>query len=349
LSKSKKLTYADAGVDREIRKKAKKSLGLLESTHEFSEHGKILKTPYNNLYPINENMYHVKTCDGIGTKVLLAQLADKHDTIAIDGIAMVVNDCIRCGAKPLALTNVIDVKKSKPELLRELEKGLRQGSKESECPLVGGETADVPELMSATYHMNFDCVGEVEKKKIITGKELTPGNVIIGIRSSGLHSNGISLVRRALFKEWNGKFDPHDQPNNLDRELIYEVLEPTKIYVKPFLELVKSVDVLGAVHITGDAYLKFEKLMDHSRRIGFEFNNFKPQPIFDLVKSTGDVDMEEMFKTFNMGWGFAVIVEKNDVNVALDILNKKVKSEVIGKVTKSEEIVVKYNGEKMVL
>jgi len=344
-----KLTYSDAGVDREKRKEAKKFLNLLESTHIFSKYGDILKTPFNNLYPINNNKYQVKTCDGIGTKVLLAQLAGKHDTIGIDGIAMVVNDCIRCGAKPIALTDVIDIKKSNPELLGEIEKGLRKGCFESKCPLVGGETADVPELMSTEYHINCDCVGEVEKKNIITGRNIIPDNLIIGLKSSGIHSNGISLARRVLFKEWGGKFDAYEQPDNFDRELIYEVLEPTRIYVKSFLKLMSSVDVLGAVHITGDAYLKFKRLMKYSKKIGFEFNNFKPQPIFNLIKEAGNVEKKEMFKTFNMGWGFAVIVDKNQADNTIDILEKqKIESEVIGKITNDSKVLVK-NYSKIIL
>jgi len=343
----KMTTYAEAGVDREARAEAKKKLGGLESTYRFSEHGKIIKTPFNALYPIDENRYQVKTCDGVGTKVLLAQLADKHDTIGIDAVAMVVNDCIRCGARPIAITDVIDIKKSEPGLLMEIQKGLNKGATESECPLTGGETADVPELMKATYHINCDCVGEVEKDKIITGESIEAGNVIIGLRSSGIHSNGVSLVRRVLFKAWGGEFEAFEKIDGLEKELIFEVLEPTRIYVKPFLKVFKEYGIKAAVHITGDAYLKFGKLIG-AKNIGFEFDNFKPQPIFDIVQKTGNVEASEMFKTFNMGWGFALIVDDGDADDILDLFEKnKIESEVIGKVVEKRCITIRYKGENI--
>jgi phosphoribosylformylglycinamidine cyclo-ligase len=272
------VNYADTGVDRELRKEAKKRLDF-KSTFVHSKHGKIIETPFNMLYPISDSAYQVKTSDGIGTKVLIAELAEKHDTIGIDAVAMVVNDCIRCGARPIAITDTIDIRKSLPEILQEIQKGLNRGANEAECPIVGGETADVPDIMKALYHINCDCVGEVMKEKIITGKRIESGDVIIGIRSSGVHSNGISLLRRTLFKQWGGRYDAFENLDGFDNELVFEALEPTKIYVKPFLKLAKNIDVLGAVHITGDAYLKFGKITN----LGFEFDNFKPQPIFDLI------------------------------------------------------------------
>ncbi|MFH0832383.1 MAG: phosphoribosylformylglycinamidine cyclo-ligase [Candidatus Aenigmatarchaeota archaeon] len=333
-------TYSEAGVDRTQRDEAKKHLDELNSTHAYSRYGGIVKTPFNVLYPVC-GKYHVKTCDGVGTKVLLAQLANKHDTVGIDAIAMVVNDCIRCGATPLALTNVIDIKKSTPELLSEIKKGLIKGSQLAECPIVGGETADVPELLSAQYHINCDCIGEVEKEKIITGTRIRPGNIIVGLRSSGLHSNGMSLARKVLFKEWGGAFDANDAI--LGKALVLEALEPTIIYVKRFLDIAKDIDILGAVNITGDAYLKFSKLQQFSK-VGFEFDNFKPQPIFELIQKTGGIEQREMFSTFNMGWGFAVIVDESD---AEKIIGKD--SEIIGKITDGDNIVITHNNERIIL
>jgi phosphoribosylformylglycinamidine cyclo-ligase len=333
-------TYAEAGVDREIRKKTKEQLVNLKSTFAFSKHGKIIETPFNNLYPICNDIFHVKTSDSVGTKVLLSQLAEKHDTIGIDGIAMVVNDCIRCGAQPIALTDTIDMKKSDPDVIQEIQKGLKAGSDEACCPLVGGEIADVPEIINASYNIICDCVGEVEKNKIITGINIKPNDVIIGLPSSGVHSNGISLVRKVLFREWGGKYDAFRKLDNFDKELIYEALEPTRIYVKDFLKVIKEIEIFGAVHITGDAYLKFRKLTN----FGFTFDNFNPQPIFKLIQECG-VSTEEMFKTFNMGWGFAVIVRKEDEDDALQILKE---SEVIGKIT-DRGIVIKFEGKKIIL
>jgi len=341
------ITYSKAGVNREVRERAKKSLKSFEITYKFSKYGKIIKTPFNVLYPIGNNRYQVKTCDGIGTKVLLAELINKHNTIGQDAVAMVANDCIRCGAKPIAITDMIDIKKSEPKILKEIQKGLIFGAKEADCPLIGGETADVSELLNTFYHINCDSVGEVKKKDIINGEKIKPGNIIIGFQSSGVHSNGLTLLRKVLFKRWGGKFNLFDKPKGFKRELIFECLEPTKIYVKPFLEVTKKFEILGAVHITGDAYLKFKKL---NRKVGFEFNNFKPQPIFNLIQETGKINPKEMFRTFNMGWGFAIIVRNKDTNKILNLLKKeKVKSEIIGRVIKERQIFINYKNRKITL
>jgi len=340
-------TYFQAGVNRRLREKAKKYLENTKLTFRLSKYGKIIKTPFNILYPVGKSIYQVKTSDGVGTKVLLAQLINKHDTIGIDAIAMVVNDCLRCGAKPIALTDIIDIKKSEPKLLKEIQKGLIKGARDAGCPLVGGEIADVPELLNTTYHLNCDCVGEVKKQNIITGEKIKLGNIIIGFRSSGIHANGLTLARKVLFKKWGGKYEPFEKPKGLKKPLILECLEPTKIYVKPFLEITKRFKILGAVHITGDAYLKFRKL---TKNFGFEFFNFKPQPIFNLIQKTGNISLPEMFKTFNMGWGFAIIVDKKDVNKILDLLNKlKIEAEIIGKVIKEKKIIINYQDRKIIL
>ena len=339
-------TYAKAGVNRKIREKAKKSLKDFESTFRLSKYGKIIKTPFNALYPIGKDIYQVKTSDGVGTKVLLADLANKHDTIGIDAVAMVVNDCIRSGAKPIAITDMIDIKKSEPKILRAIQKGLILGAREANCPIVGGEIADVPELLNATYHINCDCVGEITKLKIITGKKIKPGDIVIGFRSSGIHSNGLTLARKVLFKKWGGRFDAFETPKGLNKPLIYEMLKPTKIYVKPFLKVAQKFEILGAVHITGDAYLKFKKL-----NFGFEFFNFKPQPIFNLIQETGNIDLKEMVSVFNMGWGFAIIINKKDANDILELLKKapKLEAEIIGKVIKEKKIIINYQNKKTIL
>jgi phosphoribosylformylglycinamidine cyclo-ligase len=188
---------------------------------------------------------------------------------------------------------------------------------------------------------------------MITGTHVKPGDIIVGFRSSGVHSNGISLVRKVLFKQWGGKYEPDAVPEGLTRKIVEEVLEPTKIYVKPFLRLAEQFEVKGAVHVTGDAYLKFGRLSKFSPNIGFEFNNFKPQPIFNLIQTASrtlgsPITDEEMFKTFNMGWGFAAILNKLDVDDAIDVL-EKARSEAaqIGQVTASEGIRILYKNQKI--
>src|SRR3989338_1299306 len=155
------MDYSKAGVDRDERTRAKSHFDSFRETYSFSRHGKIMETPFNTLYPVSNGIYHVKTSDGVGTKVLLAQLANKHDTIGIDAVAAVANDCVRCGAQPIALTNVIDAKKTDERLISEIQKGLNKGAKIAGCPMVGGELADIGELLTAAYHINCDCVGEV--------------------------------------------------------------------------------------------------------------------------------------------------------------------------------------------
>ncbi len=355
---SKKLTYAGTGVDRDLRAKAKLALRLLDQTYKYSTHGRILRLPYGNIIPLGDR-YLDLVIEGVGTKVLLAQLAKKHDTIGIDGVAMAVNDVIRSGANPLALADNIHAVSSSPALVNEWIKGLLKGAEESGCVVAGGEIGDVAEIIQGVgndggFDLVVACIGEVNEPNVILGNTIKPEDVVIGLRSSGLHSNGISLARKVLFKEWGGRFDPYDVPARLDREVIYEALEPTRIYARHLGKVMKEHVVKGAVHITGDAYLKFERLMAFSKETGFRFTNFKPHPIFDLIQETseeyGGVSDEEMLRTFNMGWGFAIVVDKREEDGVLDILEKgKVEAEVIGNVTSEPEIVALYRGRKIKL
>jgi phosphoribosylformylglycinamidine cyclo-ligase len=356
----KKFTYAEAGVDRERRAKSKKALSILTRTYKFSPHGKIVQLPYGNIFPIDGGHYLDLVIEGIGTKVLVAQLADKFDTIGIDGVAMAVNDLIRSGAKPLAVADNIHAQVSDPVLVGEWMKGIVKGANEAECVVPGGEIGDVPEILRGLvedkgFDMVFATVGEVRSEDIIFGNNLKFGDAVIGLRSSGIHSNGVSLARKVLFKQWGGKYDPYDVPEGFNREIVYEVLEPTCIYVKPVSNLAKKLKIKGAIHITGDAYQKFDRLMAFNKGVGFEFDNFKPQAIFLLIRETskevkGIITYEEMFKTFNMGWGFAVIVDNTMKEEAIDLLEKNgVEAQQIGKVTKGQKIVVMFHGKKFVL
>lgn len=352
----KKLTYAKTGVNRKLRKKSKKALKALKQTYKYSPYGPVLELPYGNIFPIDNYRYLDLAIEGVGTKVLLAQLANKHNTIGIDGVAMAVNDVIRSGAKPLAIADNIHTQISDLFLIQEWMKGITKAATQSQCIVSGGEIGDVAEIIKGLekdkgFDMIVACIGEVNKDHIIFGNDIKPKDVVIGLRSSGIHSNGITLARKVLFKHWGGKFDPYDVPEGLDRELIYEVLEPTEIYVKALQKVVNQVRIKGAVHITGDAYLKFNRLTKFSRGIGFEFNNFKPQPIFELIQKTaGGIADEEMLRTFNMGWGFAIVVDRREQNDVLDILEKsKFEAEPIGEVTSTKKTVAVYEGKKLVL
>jgi len=357
---AEEFTYAKAGVNRRLREESKKALSLLKETYRFSHFGEVLQLPYGNIFPIGNDKFLDLVIEGIGTKVLVAQLAEKYDTIGIDGVAMAVNDVIRSGAKPLAIADNIHTQVSDPKLVEELMKGIVKAAEEAGCIVPSGEIGDVAEIIKGLsegkgFDIVFSCIGILSKNEIIYGNDLKPEDVIIGLRSSGLHSNGITLARKVLFKQWGGKYDPFEIPDGLSRELVYEVLEPTRIYVKPLLKLKSQVKVKAAVHITGDAYLKFGKLMNFSKGVGFFFDNFRPQPIFELIQKTapevrGIITDEEMLKTFNMGWGFAVIVNRENVDDALDILEKSgVEAEPIGKVIAEEIIAAKYRNREILL
>ncbi len=356
---SKEFTYAEAGVDRELRARSKEALKSLEETYRFSRYGKVIELPYGKIFPFAKG-YLDFAIEGVGTKVLVAQLANKYDTIGIDAVALAVNDVIRSGARPLAIVDNIHAQVSDPQLVEEWMKGIVKGATEAECLVPGGEIGDVAEIMKGvvdgkSFDMVIAGIGELSKEEIVWGNDIEAGDAVIGLRSSGIHSNGITLARKVLFKRWGGKYEPYDVPEGLDREVVYEALEPMRIYVKPVLKACRDHQIKGLVHITGDAYQKFERLMMFSTGIGFEFNNFKPQPIFRLIQETaaevrGALTDEEMLKTFNMGWGFAVVAEKDDADDVIDRLQKgKTEVERIGTATDTGKIVASYKGERIEL
>ncbi len=356
----KNFTYTDAGVNRAQRHESKKALSSLKETYRHIGFGGIMHLPYSNIFPVGDNTFLDLQIEGVGTKVLVAELADKYDTIGVDAVAMVVNDVIRSGAKPLALADNIHATASEPKLVNAWLKGIIDGAEQSMCPVVNGETGDVAEIIKGIGNSGFDMVvsaiGTVERQDIISGEGIKPGDAIIGLASSGVHSNGITLVRKILFKQWGGKYEATDIPEGLSREVALEVLEPTKIYVKPLLKLAREVKIKGAVHITGDGYTKFNNLANYSHGIGFEFNNFHPQTIFGLIQKTAQelgytITDEEMFTTFNMGWGMGIIVDKTEIDKAMNTLEQdSVKPERIGKVTNKERVVeIKHNGKHLIL
>lgn len=360
--KKRKYDYAGAGVDRKLRKESKKSLGdLLRPTYRLSRYGRMIQLAFGKIIPTGRRRWLDIVVEGVGTKVLLSQLARKYDTIGIDGVAMAVNDVIRSGAKPLGVVDNIHAFESNPDLVKEWIKGIAKGAIEAGCPVPGGEIGDVAEIIKGivdreAFDMVVVSVGEIRgEKAIIRGNNLVPGDSIIGLRISGLHSNGVSLARKVLFKRWGGKFEPFDIPDGFDREIIWEALEPTKIYVKPVLAANKTYRIKAAVHITGDAYLKFGELMKFSKGIGFCFYNFRPQPIFTLVQKIapevkGTISDSEMFRTFNMGWGFALALAAEDVSETIRRLRRNgAEAEVIGSVTGSGKIIVKHDDKRIVL
>ncbi len=352
--KAEEMTYSKSGVDRKARAKAKDFSAFSRNLAVGTFH-----TPYLNLVKSGDTQFSALLADGVGTKVLLAQLADKHDTIGIDGVAMVANDAARCALDCRLLVDIIDIHHSDKALLSHLITGIEAGAKQAGCAVVGGETADVPTLVAGVgknpYNLNFSLYAEADKDDLIIGTGLQPGDAIIGLESSGIHSNGFSLVRQVLFSEWGGYYkDPFATVDGLDKPLIEECLTPTRIYAKAVRAFQKATGLAKAgIHITGDAYPKFDKLFAFNKGIGLEFDNFEPQPIFGVLQATAKklgktITDEEMLRTFNMGWGFALVVSQENAEGAMDFFtNNGLACERIGTVnSKAGRIEAKYKDRK---
>ena len=284
----------------------------------------------------------VSGTDGVGTKLRFAMLLDKHDTIGIDAVAMCVNDIICCGAKPLFFLDYIACGKNFPEKIAEIVSGVAEGCVRSGSALIGGETAEHPGMMPEhDYDIAGFSVGVVDKKKIIDNTKMAEGDVVIALASSGVHSNGFSLVRK-VFDVENNK-DLTKPCEALDGKSIAEVLlTPTKIYVKSVLELLKKVDVKGISHITGGGfYENIPRSLPDGLSAKITKSAIKVLPIFDLIAKTGNVPERDMYNTFNMGVGMSIVVPAAEVETALEILRAEGEDAyVIGEIIKGDEGVV---------
>ena len=270
----------------------------------------------------------VSGTDGVGTKIKLAFLLDKHDTIGIDAVAMCVNDIICCGAKPLFFLDYIAIGKNYPEKVAEIVSGIAEGCVQSGCALVGGETAEHPGLMPIDeYDVAGFSVGIVDKKKIIDGSNLTEGDVLIGLRSSGVHSNGFSLVRKV--------FDISEETINntypeLDGTLGETLLTPTKLYVKPILALIEKVGVKAISHITGGGfYENIPRMLTDGFSAKINKDAIPVLPIFKVIERVGNIPEHDMYNTFNMGVGMMVAVAKEDADKAIEVLKENGEDAVI--------------------
>ena len=265
----------------------------------------------------------VSGTDGVGTKLKLAMLLDKHDTIGIDAVAMCVNDVICCGAKPLFFLDYIAVGKNYPEKVAQIVSGVAEGCVQSGASLIGGETAEMPGFYPENeYDLAGFTVGVVDKDKILDNTKMTPGDVIIALPSSGVHSNGFSLVRKVFDVEKSDIFSPVSELAN--KSICETLLTPTKIYVKPMLKLFESVEVKGVSHITGGGfYENIPRSLPGGIAAKIEKKAVKVLPIFDLIAKRGDIPERDMFNTFNMGVGMSVVVSKNDADKALEILRSQ--------------------------
>lgn len=282
----------------------------------------------------------VSGTDGVGTKLKIAFLMDKHNTIGIDCVAMCVNDIICCGAKPQFFLDYIAVGKNYPEKVAEIVSGIADGCVQSGCALIGGETAEMPGFYPVDeYDVAGFSVGVVDKEKILKPDEQKSGDVLIAIKSSGVHSNGFSLIRKV--------FTVNEQTlarhfSDLGTTLGECLLTPTKIYVKPVLELLEQVNVKAISHITGGGfYENIPRSLPSGITAKIERNAVEVLPIFDLIARTGNIPERDMFNTFNMGVGMIVSVDKNDADKAVEVLNTSgADAYVLGELTEGDEGVI---------
>ena len=263
----------------------------------------------------------VSGTDGVGTKQRIAQLMDKHDTVGIDCVAMCVNDIICCGAKPLFFLDYIAIGKNTPEKVATLVSGLAEGCVQAGCALIGGETAEHPGTMAADdYDLAGFSVGIVDRQHILDKRTVAPGDAIIGLRSSGVHSNGFSLVRKVFDVE---HADLGRHVDALGMPLGEALLTPTRIYVKPVLRLLESVAVKGIAHITGGGfYENLPRSLPDGIGASIEKRAVPVLPIFDMIRRAGHVDERDMFNTFNMGVGMTLIVAAADLDAAMAVLEQ---------------------------
>jgi phosphoribosylformylglycinamidine cyclo-ligase len=321
-----KLTYAEAGVD--IEKKSD-AISSLVKVLGFTRQGVGKRIEMDGGYAgfIDFGSYALGMCtDGVGTKIMIANAMRKWDTVGIDCVAMNANDLICVGAEPLAFVDYIAIDKPDNELARQIGIGLQKGAEQANVSLVGGEFAILPEMVNG-FDLAGTCMGWIKKSKLITGKKIAVGDVIIGVKSSGIHSNGLSLARKVLERNeiiYTEKF------TRLDRPIGLELLEPTKMYVKEILSVVRQCEVHGMAHITGGGLRNFIRL--HPEREFRIEKPLEPQSIFKVLQDMGNIDDEEMYQTFNMGMGMAIVLPEKHAKKALDILNKTQEARIVGRV-----------------
>ncbi|MCQ2450393.1 MAG: phosphoribosylformylglycinamidine cyclo-ligase [Clostridia bacterium] len=341
IENSKSLAYADAGVD---------ITAGYKSVELMKKHIASTKTPgvcsdiggFGGLFSLDlkdiKNPILVSGTDGVGTKLKIAFLMDKHDTVGIDCVAMCVNDIICGGAKPLFFLDYIACGKNVPERIADIVKGVCDGCVQAGAALIGGETAEMPGFYPENeYDLAGYSTGIVDKDKIIDNKTMTEGDVIIALPSSGVHSNGFSLVRKVFDVENCDLKKPLSELGG--KSLGETLLTPTKIYVKPVLALLEKINVKGISHITGGGfYENIPRSIPEGLCAVIDKKSVKVLPIFELIAKEGNITERDMFNTFNMGVGMSIVVDKSDVDTALAILKESGEDPyVIGKIEKADE------------
>ena len=342
MKDSRSESYAAAGVDITAGYRAvelmKKHIARTKNEGSLDDVG-----GFGGCFGLNiagmEEPVLVSGTDGVGTKLRFAMLLDKHDTIGIDAVAMCVNDIICCGARPLFFLDYIACGKNFPEKIAEIVSGVAEGCVQSGSALIGGETAEHPGMMPENdYDIAGFSVGVVDKKKMIDNKKMKAGDVVIALASSGVHSNGFSLVRKVFDVENNKHLtDPCESFGG--RSLAEVLLTPTKIYVRSVLSLLEKVEVSGISHITGGGfYENIPRSIPDGLGAKIERSAVRVLPIFDLIAKEGNISERDMFNTFNMGVGMSIVVSREDVDKALEILKENgEEAYVIGEIIESED------------
>lgn len=340
------ITYKDAGVDIDEAERFVKLISpIVKSTFRKEVLGEF--GLFAGLFKLDTEKYKnpvlVSGTDGVGTKLKLAFEADRHDTVGIDLVAMCVNDILTVGAEPLFFLDYFATGKLSAEKAKKIVAGIAEGCRQAGCALIGGETAELPGFYKENeYDLAGFAVGVVEKDEIVDGSEITAEDAVIGVASSGLHSNGFSLVRKVLF-ELAG-YSLTQYVAELGCSLVDELLKPTKIYVDAFFSLKGKVKVKGMAHITGGGIPgNLSRILPKGTKAVIKEASWKPPAVFSFLQKVGNLQKEEMFKVFNMGIGFIFIVSRKDIDLAKDILQKKgYACYHIGNITEgNQEVIIK--------
>jgi phosphoribosylformylglycinamidine cyclo-ligase len=334
------ITYKDAGVDiNEGNETVNRIKPLAKSTFRpevLSDIGS-----FSAFFSINKNKYNepvlVSSTDGVGTKLKLAFMSGTHNTVGIDLVAMVVNDIIVSGAEPLFFLDYFACGKLSADTAEQVISGIANGCKEAGCALIGGETAELPGFYQENeYDLAGFGVGIADKEKVIDGSRITIGDVIIGIESSGFHSNGYSLVRKVFFDVHKYKIDQYVE--ELGKTIIEELLTPTRIYVKPILNLMKHYQIKGLAHITGGGFLEnIPRILPPQAKAVINKQSWEIPPVFKLIQKLGNIEEREMLRTFNCGIGMVAVVGKENVDDTISFLNSmKMKAHILGEIKRKE-------------
>lgn len=336
-------TYKQAGVDiaagNEAVERMKKHVKTTFRPEVMTDLG-----GFGALFKLNKDQYEepvlVSGTDGVGTKLKLAFAMDQHDTIGIDAVAMCVNDIVVQGAEPLFFLDYLACDKVIPSKIESIVKGIAEGCNQAGCSLIGGETAEMPGMYSeGEYDIAGFTVGIVDKSKMINGSNIAAGDTVIGLASSGVHSNGFSLVRKLLLED--AGYSLQQELPELGGRLGDVLLAPTKIYVKPLLGLLKEIEVKGMAHITGGGFIEnIPRMLPDGVNVDIEYGAWPILPIFKLMQEKGSISNKDMFTTFNMGIGMVLVVKEQDADGALQYLRSAgEEAYVIGRVTEGERIV----------